>query len=123
LGENSDRVDGSPASADGSVASAGIEAEVTRLILYADAQERRVRELQTTVSQLQSALDSRVLIERAVGMLAERLNLATKDAFELLRSAARSSRREVRALAEQITEFRGDTPLEVVDAFARYETQ
>jgi hypothetical protein len=33
---------------------------------YADAQERKVRELQQTVLQLQSALDSRVVIERAI---------------------------------------------------------
>lgn len=117
MGDSSDRVDGNAASVDG-----GSDSEITRLILYADSQERRVQELQTTVSQLQSALDSRVVIERAVGMLAERLNVAVKDAFELLRAAARTSRREVRALAEQITESRAETPHEVVDAFARYET-
>jgi AmiR/NasT family two-component response regulator len=120
--DGSHRVDRGTASADGSAAASGVDPELTRLILYADSQERKVRELQTTVSQLQAALDSRVVIERAVGMLAERLNLVSKDAFELLRSAARTSRREVRALAEQITESRAATPAEVVDAFARYET-
>lgn len=119
MGTITDRLDGGLASAAG---SKGIEAEIMRLTLFTDSQELRIRELQATVSQLQSALDSRVVIERAVGMLAERLNLAIHDAFELLRSAARTSRREVRSIAEQITESRGETPDEVVGAFARYET-
>lgn len=91
-------------------------AEITRLTLYADAQARKVRELQTTVLQLQSALDSRVVIERGIGMLAERFALALPDAFELLRKAARDSRREVRALAEELLESRGRTPEEINDA-------
>ena len=119
MGDSTDRVDGGPASADG---AKGIEAEIRRLTLFTGTQEQRIRELQSTVGQLQSALDSRVVIERAVGMLAERLNVAIHDAFELLRSAARTSRREVRSIAEQITESRGETPDEVVGAFARYET-
>jgi AmiR/NasT family two-component response regulator len=97
-------------------------AELVRLTLYADAQERRVSELQTTVSQLQAALDSRVAIERAVGMLAERLDLPLRDAFEVLRSAARSSRREVRALAEQMMQTRSETPAEVLAAVTRLKS-
>jgi AmiR/NasT family two-component response regulator len=96
--------------------------ELVRLTLYADAQERRVSDLQTTVSQLQAALDSRVAIERAVGMLAERLELPLRDAFEVLRSAARNSRREVRALAEQIMLSRAETPAEVLAAVTRLKS-
>lgn len=112
---------GSPRSGDstpgaGSPLSSEMTAEIARLTLYADAQERKVRELQTTVLQLQSALDSRVVIERGVGMLAERFALALPDAFELLRKAARDSRREVRALAEELLESRGRTPDEITDA-------
>ena len=91
-------------------------AEITRLTLYADAQKRKVSELQTTVLQLQSALDSRVVIERGVGMIAERFGLSPRDAFELLRKAARDSRREVRALAEELLESPGRTPDEINDA-------
>lgn len=73
--------------------------ELESLTRYADVQERRV-------SQLQTALDSRVVIEQAVGMLAERFELNVSDAFELLRRAARNSRRELRALATETTQSR-----------------
>ena len=71
------------------------------------------------MSQLQAALDSRVVIDRALGMLAERFDLPIPDAFEVLRAAARDSRREVRALAEEITTLRAETPPEVVSALER----
>jgi len=78
--------------------------------------------LRTTVGQLQSALGSRVVIERATGMLAERFDLPLPDAFELLRSAARSSRRRVGELAQEMTESRGWTPDEIVIARRRHDS-
>lgn len=86
---------------------AQIEAEMERLVVYADAQERKV-------SQLQIALDARVVIEQAIGILAERFVLPFADAFEVLRAAARNSRREVRAVAEELRASR-DTPLSITD--------
>jgi AmiR/NasT family two-component response regulator len=90
---------------DGHALPAQIVAETERLVVYADAQERKV-------SQLQAALDSRVAIERAIGILAERFGLPFPDAFELLRAAARNSRREVRGLAEALGTSR-ETPPEI----------
>ena len=81
--------------------------EMDRLVVYADAQERKV-------SQLQAALDSRVTIEQAIGILAERFDLSFEDAFDVLRSAARNSRREVRAVAEELRASR-ETPLAISD--------
>jgi AmiR/NasT family two-component response regulator len=86
---------------------AQIASEMDRLVVYADAQERKV-------SQLQAALDSRVIIEQAIGILAERFDLPFEDAFEVLRAAARNSRREVRAVAEELRAFR-ETPLAISD--------
>ena len=119
--ERSESVDGSVPTTDGHPATAEAAAEITRLILYADEQARKVEGLQVTVGQLQTALDSRVLTERAVGMPAERFDLTTDDAFELLRSAARNSRRGVRELAQELTESRGWTPDEIVEARRRLE--
>jgi AmiR/NasT family two-component response regulator len=98
---------------------AAADAEITRLAVYADLQERKASELQATVSQLQGALDSRVVIDRALGMLAERFQLPIPEAFELLRAAARDSRREARAIAEEITTAREKTPAEIVSALDR----
>jgi hypothetical protein len=42
------------------------------------------------------------------------------DAFEVIRSAARTSRREVRSLAEELLEERAKTPPEIVEASARH---
>lgn len=69
--------------------------EVTRL-------RNLVRILTERTQQLQHALDSRVAIEQAKGVLAERFGLTIDEAFETLRSAARSSRVELRALASEV---------------------
>jgi AmiR/NasT family two-component response regulator len=93
--------------ADGHALPAQVKAEIHRLVVYADAQERKV-------SELQAALDSRVVIERAIGILAERFALPFPGAFELLRAAARNSRREVRALAVELGASR-ETPSEIAE--------
>ena len=73
--------------------------ELDRLARYADEQERKA-------NQLQLALDSRVVIERAVGMLAERFDTSVEAAFVLLRRAARESRGDLHALAAEVTASR-----------------
>jgi AmiR/NasT family two-component response regulator len=62
----------------------------------------RVARLSTRVDQLQTALDSRVVIEQAKGLLAERLGVGVDDAFEVLRSTARSRRVRLHELASQL---------------------
>ena len=52
--------------------------------------------------QLQEALDSRVVIEQAKGVLAERLSVAPDIAFGLLRAFARTNRRQLRTVAQQV---------------------
>ena len=54
------------------------------------------------VDQLQFALDSRVVIERAIGLLMGRDGLDNVAAFEELRRNARNSRRRVLAVAEEV---------------------
>ncbi len=90
---------------------AELDLEIDRLVAYADAQQQKV-------SQLQSALDARVPIEQAIGVLAERFDLRFVEAFELLRSAARNSRKEVRSIAEELRISRR-TPLEIADVLPR----
>lgn len=69
--------------------------------------------------QLQHALTSRVAIEQAKGILAERLGLDMEGAFALLRYAARGARMKLQDLATAIVES-DETPAEVVQAVARH---
>lgn len=54
--------------------------------------------------QLQGALDSRVIIEQAKGVVAERHNLRPNRAFETIRRHARSHQRTVRDVAQDIVD-------------------
>jgi transcriptional regulator with GAF, ATPase, and Fis domain len=63
-------------------------------------QERNMRHSDTLNEQLQTALNSRVIIEQAKGKLAERLGLDMEQAFNLLRETARTSNRRLSDLAQ-----------------------
>lgn len=65
-------------------------------------QERASTEQSALAGQLQSALNSKVLIEQAKGMLAERLRITPVAAFELLRSHARSNNHRLLAVAQSV---------------------
>jgi len=67
-------------------------------------QQRAIRSRDTLTEQLQTALNSRVLIEQAKGVLAERLHLDLDQAFALLRSAARTRNRRLSELAQLVVD-------------------
>lgn len=58
--------------------------------------------------KLQSALNTRVIIEQAKGVLAERGNVDMDRAFVLMRSYARGTRQRLSDVARSVVE-RGDT--------------
>lgn len=58
-----------------------------------------VSALTERAEQLQRALESRIVIEQAKGVLAERLGVEPATAFELLRRAARSRQMRLHQLA------------------------
>ena len=94
--------------------------EIERLALDALRQRKKLDELAARVLQLQAALDSRIVLERANGILAERYDLPIDEAFALLREAARNSRRRIRDVATDIVEApREFSPAEIVDALRR----
>lgn len=65
--------------------------------------------------QLQTALTSRVLIEQAKGIIAERTGLSMTSAFELLRGEARSTRRPMAEVAgDLVADLRQVVPGEPV---------
>jgi hypothetical protein len=77
-----------------------------------------IRVLREQNAQLEEALESRVVIEQAKGVLAERLALRPDEAFLLLRRAARTRRMKLRDLARQVIDSR-ETPAEVTEVLAR----
>jgi hypothetical protein len=82
----------------------------------AETAVRRLVELTTILArrcaQLQEALDSRIVIEQAKGVLAERFHLEPDRAFEVLRRSARSNRIPLRDLAARVVSSER-TPWEV----------
>jgi hypothetical protein len=58
--------------------------------------------LRLTIAQLEHALTTRVVVEQAIGVVSERLNITPRLAFERLRKAARSRGRRVHDLAHEV---------------------
>jgi AmiR/NasT family two-component response regulator len=92
------------------------------LQLATSEREERLAELVVALADenanLQHALDTRVVIEQAKGVLAERFGLDVHQAFVLLRASARSNRMRLRDLATRVVESR-ETPPEIEQALVR----
>lgn len=67
-------------------------------------QERLIRESTVMTEQLQRALESRIVIEQAKGVLSITARISTDEAFEVLRRHARANRASLRRTAEQIVD-------------------
>ncbi|GCD44733.1 GAF and ANTAR domain-containing protein [Streptomyces paromomycinus] len=83
-------------------------ADTTGLTL---AHRHELADKNTVLAQLQTALDSRLTIEQAKGMLAGRFGIDMDEAFARLRNHARYQQRKLSDVAAQVA--RGDVP----DAF------
>ncbi len=67
-------------------------------------QERNVRESSGVTAQLQRALDSRIIIEQAKGVLAASGTIGVDEAFSAMRAHARNTNTSIRTVAAQIVE-------------------
>lgn len=65
-------------------------------------QDRLARSREVLAEQLQTALNSRVLIEQAKGALATRLDVDHDEAFALIRARARGHRRRLVEVADEV---------------------
>jgi ANTAR domain len=65
-------------------------------------QQRTVRRSEVAAAQLQASLTSRIAIEQAKGVLAERPQISADDAFEVLHRAARSRNLLLSELARDV---------------------
>jgi transcriptional regulator with GAF, ATPase, and Fis domain len=85
-------------------------------------QQRAIHRRDALTEQLQTALNSRVLIEQAKGVLAERLQLSVDDAFTVLRNAARGQNRRLSEVALAIVDGSEHLPPATMPAQARQGT-
>jgi GAF domain-containing protein len=74
-------------------------------------QDRLARSKDVVNGQLQTALDSRIIIEQAKGVLAAQLGVGMGEAFELLRTRARSSRSRLTDLATEVVTHGADSDM------------
>ena len=75
--------------------------------------------LAVTVAQLEHALASRVRVEQAIGVLAERHRLRPREAFDLLRKASRSRGTRVTELAQDVVASTANPLLQLPDELCR----
>ncbi len=75
--------------------------------------------LAVTVAQLEHALASRVRVEQAIGVLAERHRLRPREAFDLLRKASRSRGARVTELAQDVVASTANPLLRLPDELSR----
>lgn len=76
---------------------------LTDVATIAILQERGTRHLQTLSAQLQGALESRVAVEQAKGLISHSLNVSMDAAFALLRNHARMTRQNLQVVASAVT--------------------
>jgi transcriptional regulator with GAF, ATPase, and Fis domain len=67
-------------------------------------QARAIRQRDTLAEQLQTALNSRVVIEQAKGVIAERHHIDVDQSFTVLRSTARTNNRRLSELARAVVD-------------------
>jgi hypothetical protein len=75
--------------------------------------------LAVTVAQLEHALASRVRVEQAIGVLAERHRVRPREAFDLLRGAARSRGQRITEIAQDVVASTANPLLRLPDELAR----
>ena len=80
----------------------------------AEVERNTEDELRARVAELEIALESRVVIEQAKGMIAARHHVDLQTAFHALRVAARSNHLILRELAFRVVS-EPSTPAEIAD--------
>jgi len=83
------------------------------------AQASEAGKLRATITQLEHALVTRIRVEQAIGVLAERHRIKPREAFEQLRDAARSRGRKVIDIAGDVVASATNPLLQLPDELSR----
>jgi ANTAR domain-containing protein len=83
------------------------------------SEEDEAARLAVTVAQLEHALATRVRVEQAIGVLAERHRIRPRQAFDLLRNVARSRGQKVLDVAETVVDSASNPLLPLPEELAR----
>jgi response regulator NasT len=86
------------------------------------AAHRRETQLKQQLAHLQQRLEDRIVIERAKGILVQRLKISEEDAYQRLRVLSRRQRRQIRDIAQSLLDTQCLFSSEV-NGFARQETE
>jgi hypothetical protein len=105
LAAESGTVNGLPAKPDSTAGETGAGSESSRL--------------RATIGQLEHALLTRIRVEQAIGVLAERHRIKPRQAFEQLRDAARSRGRKVIDIASDVVASASNPLLQLPDELSR----
>src|SRR3954468_13159125 len=90
-----------------------------RFVPKDEVEEDEAARLAVTVTQLEHALASRVRVEQAIGVLAERHRLRPRESFDLLRGAARSRGKRITDISEDVVASTANPLLRLPDELAR----
>jgi hypothetical protein len=93
--------------------------EKPRFVPKEEIEADEAARLAVTVTQLEHALASRVRVEQAIGVLAERHKLRPREAFDLLRGAARSRGKRITDISEDVVASTANPLLRLPDELAR----
>ncbi len=85
----------------------------------AESTANEAGKLRATVGQLEHALATRIRVEQAIGVLAERHRIKPRQAFEQLRDAARSRGRKVIDIAGDVVASATNPLLQLPDELSR----
>jgi hypothetical protein len=84
-----------------------------------DPAHNETSKLRATIGQLEHALAARIRVEQAIGVLAERHRIQPRQAFEQLRTAARSRGRRVIDIASDVVASATNPLLQLPDELSR----
>lgn len=76
--------------------------ELWLALVGACASRRRHLQAKTQLLRLQQRLDDRIIVERAKGILVQRLKITEEEAYQKLRLLSRRQRRQIRDIAQSL---------------------